>query len=589
MKDKIINKLQQIFKPTKKKVIILCVILAVVGFLGACVHSVRTKVKEAMSGLAMGVSEVTRGNVEATITGSSSVEPYESYDILPPASGDILYAPYEVGDYVEKDAVLYSFDTTDLDLNMQKAQNSLQKSSLSHQQTIDNIDKLNISAPCDGTLSGVSIKAGDEVDNNAEIATIQNTNKLKVTVPFNETQIRHISTGKTAVVSSSSHMTSVNGRVTHVASAATPQADGSRLYDVIVEFNNPGSFTKGLVVGVEVNGQVSPGLGTVEYYSDTTIKAEAGGTVSRVYYNTGDYVRKGQVIASLSSDDMARDLQKSNLEYADAQISLQETQKQLDDYNVTAPISGTVLTKTSKAGDTIDKTNSTVTMMVIGDVSRLKFNLDIDELDISTVSVGQQVNVTADALPDETFIGEISEISMQGESQNGVTTYTAKVVINEPGNLRPSMNVDASIVTASAENVLRVPTTDIKTARGKSYVFVQDENAKAAKSDNKKEDKKNKEGQKNGAPDGGSREPQAPDGYRTVEIVTGVEGDEFTEVISGLEEGQKIQQQSASSSNNMFMMMGGSNGGGPGGGPGGGGNSGGGNSGGSGGQGGPRS
>lgn len=589
MKDKIINKLRQIFKPTKKKVIILCVILAVVGFLGACVHSVRTKVKEAMSGLAMGVSEVTRGNVEATITGSSSVEPYESYDILPPASGDILYAPYEVGDYVEKDAVLYSFDTTDLDLNMQKAQNSLQKSSLSHQQTIDNIDKLNISAPCDGTLSGVSIKAGDEVDNNAEIATIQNTNKLKVTVPFNETQIRHISTGKTAVVSSSSHMTSVNGRVTHVASAATPQADGSRLYDVIVEFNNPGSFTKGLVVGVEVNGQVSPGLGTVEYYSDTTIKAEAGGTVSRVYYNTGDYVRKGQVIASLSSDDMARDLQKSNLEYADAQISLQETQKQLDDYNVTAPISGTVLTKTSKAGDTIDKTNSTVTMMVIGDVSRLKFNLDIDELDISTVSVGQQVNVTADALPDETFIGEISEISMQGESQNGVTTYTAKVVINEPGNLRPSMNVDASIVTASAENVLRVPTTDIKTARGKSYVFVQDENAKAAKSDNKKEDKKNKEGQKNGAPDGGSREPQAPDGYRTVEIVTGVEGDEFTEVISGLEEGQKIQQQSASSSNNMFMMMGGPNGGGPGGGPGGGGNSGGGNSGGSGGQGGPRS
>lgn len=589
MKDKIINKLRQIFKPTKKKVIILCVILAVVGFLGACVHSVRTKVKEAMSGLAMGVSEVTRGNVEATITGSSSVEPYESYDILPPASGDILYAPYEVGDYVEKDAVLYSFDTTDLDLNMQKAQNSLQKSSLSHQQTIDNIDKLNISAPCDGTLSGVSIKAGDEVDNNAEIATIQNTNKLKVTVPFNETQIRHISTGKTAVVSSSSHMTSVNGRVTHVASAATPQADGSRLYDVIVEFNNPGSFTKGLVVGVEVNGQVSPGLGTVEYYSDTTIKAEAGGTVSRVYYNTGDYVRKGQVIASLSSDDMARDLQKSNLEYADAQISLQETQKQLDDYNVTAPISGTVLTKTSKAGDTIDKTNSTVTMMVIGDVSRLKFNLDIDELDISTVSVGQQVNVTADALPDETFIGEISEISMQGESQNGVTTYTAKVVINEPGNLRPSMNVDASIVTASAENVLRVPTTDIKTARGKSYVFVQDENAKAAKSDNKKEDKKNKEGQKNGAPDGGSREPQAPDGYRTVEIVTGVEGDEFTEVISGLEEGQKIQQQSTSSSNNMFMMMGGPNGGGPGGGPGGGGNSGGGNSGGSGGQGGPRS
>lgn len=597
MKDKILKTLKRIFKPTKKKVIIFCILVVIIGLMGACVHSVRKGIREAMSGAVSGVSEVTRGNVEATITGSSSVEPYESYDILPPASGDILYAPYEVGDYVEKDAVLYSFDTTDLDLNMQKAQNSLSKSSLSHQQTLDNMDKLNITAPCNGTLTNVSVKAGDKIGNNAEIASIQNTNKLKVTVPFNESQIGYISKGSTAVISSSAHMTNVNGTVTHVATSPTPQSDGSVLYSVIIEFANPGSFTKGLTVGAQVNGQISPGFGEVMYYDDTTVVSETNGTVTHVYYNTGDYVKKGQVIATLSNDDFTTDLQKSNLDYSDAEISLQETRKQLEDYNVTAPISGTVLTKTSKAGDTIDKTNSTVTMMVIGDISRLKFNLDIDELDISKVSVGQQVNVTADALPNEQFHGEISEISMQGESENGVTTYTAKVVINEPGNLRPSMNVDASIVTASAENVLRVATTDIKTALGKSYVFVQDENAKKDQEKHKDEKEKNEQKSDDKQNDkssmkreDASRMPQAPDGYRTVEIVVGVEGDEYTEVVSGLTEGQKIQQQSTSSSNNNMMMMDGM-GGPPGGGPGGGapsGNSGGGNRSGGGSQGGPR-
>lgn len=594
MKEKIFEKLKQICKPTKKKIIILCIIIAVIGLLGACVHSVRSKIKSAMSGAVMGVSEVTRGNVEATITGSASVEPYESYDILPPASGDILYAPYEVGDYVEKDAVLYSFDTADLDLSMQKAQNSLSKSSLSHRQTIDKMDKLNITAPCDGTLMNVSVKAGDKIGSNAEVASIQNTTKLKVTVPFNKAQIGYISQGQTAVISSSAHMTSVTGKVTHVATSPTPQADGSVLYDVIVEFTNPSSFTKGLTVGVEINGQISPGAGSVEYYDDTTVKSETDGTVTRVYHNTGDYVRKGQVIATLSNDDFSTDLEKSNLDYSDAQLSLQETQKKLEDYNVTAPISGTVLTKTSKAGDTIDKTNSTVTMMVIGDVSRLKFNLDIDELDVSKVSVGQQVKVTADALENQTFMGEISEISMQGETQNGVTTYTAKVIINEPGELRPSMNVDATIITASAENVLRVPTSDIKSALGKSYVFVQDDSAKGDNKGKKSDDrKKNDDYSKENSADGGrsdedvARMPQAPDGYRTVEIVTGVEGDEYTEVVSGLTEGQKIQQQTTSSSNNNMMMggMGGAPGGAPAGGPSG--NSGGGNrSGGS--QGGPR-
>lgn len=581
------ERLKSMFKPTKKKIIVLCIIVAAVILVGFGVHSLKTKLAMVASSLQNNsLSEVTRGDVEVSITGSGSVEPYESYTIIPPVNGDILYAPYEVGDYVEKDAVLYSFDTSDLDTGLEKQQNSLKKTELSRQDTLKSQDKLTITAPCDGTLSAVAVKVGDEIDAKAKIADIQNTSQLKVDIPFNETQIKNIKAGQTAVISSSSHMASVNGKVTHVASSPTPQSDGSMLYSVTVEFTNPGSFTKGLAVGAEINGQISPSSGTVEYYDEKTISSEIDGTVTKVYYKTGDYVRKGQTIAVLSNETVDNDLTKSALDYQDAQLSLKEKQKELDDYNVKSPISGTVITKNSKAGDTIDKTNTTVTMMVVADVSKLKFNLDIDELDVSKVSVGQQVKITADAIADTTFMGEISEISMQGTAENGVTTYTAKVIINEPGQLRPSMNVDATIIVESAQNVLRVPTTDIKTAMGKSYVFVQDDSAKTGKKENNTKEKTNEKAQ-GGQPSGDARQPQAPDGFKTVEITVGIQGDDYTEVLNGLSEGQQIKQQTTSGTNSMMQMMGGAmpEGGGPGDGPsggGGGGHQGGGNGGGSG-------
>lgn len=295
---------------------------------------------------------------------------------------------------------------------------------------------------------------------------------------------------------------------------------------------------------------------------------------------------------------------------------MEQTEKSLEDYKITSPINGTVITKNSKAGDTIDKTNSATTMMVVADVSRLKFELAIDELDVEKVTEGQEVMITCDALPGEEFTGIITNVSVEGTATNGVTTYTAEVEIPEPGNLRPSMNVDASIIVESASDVLMIPTADITTMGDRSFVFVK---GKAATNENKKASKDNDKMQRDGAPDDmnpeegmnppegmtppegdmpeqgdmpdgenmsrgggkdkGSMMPQAPDGYTTVEIQVGIASEDYTEVISGLSEGQEIysKQTSSSSSDSMMPNMGGgmgggmSMGGGMGGGPGGGG------------------
>lgn len=612
-------------KKHRKKFIITAIIIVLIAALGVIIAKKKSGGKTDNQ---IQLSTVTRGDVEKTITGSAAVEPYERYEIIPLVNGEITDAPYEVGDFVNEGDVLYTFDMSDVQLSMQKQQNSMQKSEISRAESQKDIEKLTVTAPCDGIISGMNVSAGDEIANNAEIATVSDTQKMKVELPFNAEQIKHISKGQTAVLSSSAHMSSVNGKVTHVSNSAAAQEDGSMLYTVEVVFDNPGSFTSGIQLGGEINGMVSPGGGEAKCYSEGKAKTETDGTVTKVYHSNGDYVSKGEAIIAISNDTVENSVKKAELDYSDAQIALQEQQEKLDDYIITAPISGTVITKNSKAGDTIDKTNASITMMVVADVSKLKFALEIDELDVGLVNVGQEVEITCDAVEGKTFKGSITEMSMEGTATNGVTTYQATVTIDEPGELKPSMNVDATVIIDSAENVLRVPTTDIKTAMGKSYVFVKDdgkskntdeksngaeqtekmpappadgtvpngenrargsgrpqsadeasgsapaqksESGNGEKSANKQSGDDTTSG-KSGSADNRSRVPEAPEGFKTVEITIGIEGDDYTEVKSGLSEGDQIYKQTVSSSSNQMMpgMMGGMPGGGmPGGAPGG--------------------
>ncbi|MDD6736082.1 MAG: efflux RND transporter periplasmic adaptor subunit [Clostridiales bacterium] len=577
------EKIRQYIKPNMKKLIIFAVVLialiAVIARIAGGKHS-----PAAVS--ARETDTVTRGDITVSITGSASVEPYERYEIIPKVSGDIVYCPYEVGDAVQEGDLLYGFDTSGTDLNVERQRISLQQSQNSYNDALSDGEKLSLTAKNSGVISDLSIKAGQEITAGTKIATVADTDNLEVVLPFTQAQIDSIHVGDSAEITSSKHMSSVYGTVTHKSSASYAGSDGSTLYNVTISFTNPGAFYSGMTVGGSIGSAISPGSGTVENSSQNTVTSETNGTISKVYYQNGDYVKKGTVIATLTSDTITDKIADSTLSYRSAQLSMQQTEKDLEDYNITSPISGTVITKNSKAGDTIDKTNAATTMMVVADISKLKFNLSIDELDVSKVTEGQTVTVTCDALPGETFTGYITNVSVEGTAQNGVTTYSAEVIIEEPGTLRPSMNIDASIIVESAENVLMVPTEDVKTVGDKKYVYVKDSDP--VKSDKKEEPQSGdadkmppanvgKDNPKTGTDTTGGKPdtaPQAPDGYKAVEIQTGISSDDYMEVVSGLAEGQEIYRYSSNSADSSISMsdamgmhggMGGMNGGAPGG------------------------
>lgn len=544
------SKISGFFKPSKKNFIIWAIILILL----IIVFSAFSKNKKNSSVAVRETDTVTYGDVKVTITGSAAVEPYERFEIIPKVSGDIVYCPFDVGDSVSEGDLLYGFDTSSSDLTVERQRLALEQSENSYKNALEERDKLYIKAKNDGIISGLTVKSGQEVKSGTKIADVSDTDNLEVVLPFTSAQIGSIHTGDTATVTSSKHMSSVTGTVTHISSASSAGSGGTAVYSVTVQFKNPGVFYAGMTVGGAIGANVSSGGGTVQNLASSAVYAETDGTVSKVYYKDGDYVTKGTVILALTSDSVDDRITDSTISYKSASLSMRQTEKDLEDYNITSPISGTVITKKSKTGDTIDKTTAQTVMMVVADISKLKFELSIDELDISKVSEGQQVSITCDALPDETFSGYITTISVEGTAQNGVTTYSAEVVIDEPGNLRPSMNIDASVITESAENVLIIPTEDIKTVGNKSFVFV-----KGGEKPSKQTANTSKESDKSSSTPHDFT-PEAPQGYTTVEIKTGISNEDYTEVISGLSEGQEIYRQNTLSTSGGSIMMGGMNG-----------------------------
>jgi len=96
----------------------------------------------------------------------------------------------------------------------------------------------------------------------------------------------------------------------------------------------------------------------------------------------------------------------------------------------------------------------------------------VDELDISSVSIGQTADVAVDALPNTAFTGTVSRISQVGLQQGGVTTYNVTLSVANPAGLMDGMSANADIKTASKQNAVLVPVEALQTVGNDKYVTV---------------------------------------------------------------------------------------------------------------------
>ena len=468
-----------------------------------------------------------RRDVTNTLSGTGTLNPANTYTVKSLVDGKVLTGTIEEGDIVEESNVLYTIDSSDASTNFEKAEIAMQQAQRSYDKVVD---RQYVRAEVAGVVSSLKVTKGDEVTSGQEVAVIRDSSRMLLTLEFPAADAANFSVGQSAAVTLDGTFEQLDGTVTSVSGTDALSAGNLLTRTVTITVKNAGGLTTAQAATASIHGVSSIGSATFAYQAERTLTAQAAGTVTSINVQEGSDVAKDDIILGLSGDDLTESIQSASESLRSAEISMQNLQDAMNNYTITAPISGTIIEKDAKAGDAVKAGD---TLCIVYDLSYLEMNINVDELQISSISVGQKVQITADAVPDKTYVGTVTRVSMKGASNGGTTTYPVSIRIDDTDGLRPGMNANAEIVVAQANNALVVPNAAV--VRG-SYVLVTKDSPSAANADTAME---------------------APEGFVYVPVKTGVSDDDYTQIVSGIQEGDTIGYDPSSVSSDSYYDDGG--------------------------------
>lgn len=410
-------------------------------------------------------------DMTVSVSSTGTVTPIDSYRVNSLVTGEVLEAPFEEGDWVEKGALLYRIDMGDAETALEQAQLSVRQAQLSYDTLVKNLTP---TASAAGVVQTVHVAKGDLVNAGSPIADITDTSTMTITLPFLSADAAQIWPGAGATVTMDGTGETLSGTVEKISTADLVGAGGALIRQVEIRVSNPGALTAQATATATVGTVACAGSGSFQANRSQTVVAMTSGEVTDLYITAGTRVSAGTALASLGGSNVNDSLENAALALENAQFSLKRSQDALDNYVITAPISGEVIEKNFKAGDKLD--NNTLTaaggnLAVIYDMSSLTFEMRIAELDINKIEEGQPVSITASAVEGETFSGYVDKVNLNGTTQSGMTNYPITVQITDPGALKPGMNVSADVIVDKVGQVLCVPVEAVK--RGGESPYVQ--------------------------------------------------------------------------------------------------------------------
>lgn len=220
-----------------------------------------------------------------------------------------------------------------------------------------------------------------------------------------------------------------------------------------------------------------------------------------------------EALTKLRAGTDALDIQSQELAVRQRENVLADAREKLADYKIRAPFDGAAGNILLKKGDTVSSGAQIATIITSKRIAEITLN----EVDIAEVAQGQKAELEFDALPDLKLQGKIAEVDPIGAVLQGVVSYTAKIAFEtKDQRIKPGMSVSATIITREKPNVLMVPNSAIKSQSETKYVEVPAEEITRTR--------------RSAA---GVILSQAP---QQREVAIGASNDEFTEIVSGLEE-----------------------------------------------------
>jgi len=510
------------------------------------------------------LSAVSKGTIITTVDGSGQVSASNQIDLTAKASGAITYVGAVAGQQVKAGSLIAEIDSRDAQIALQNARIALAKlttpDSLSLLQGNDTLAKANQSLT-DAYASGFNTVSKTLLD---MPAVLDGLNAL-------------YNSGYLSSKNTSSGIIGKKGNE-YITSLSTSYYDSKNSFDAVKSFyatiSSPTDTAdaKTLIQKAQATVQmiaqaIKDAQTAVDYVSNyidngnslNASQSASARTDLTAWTNTVSGYVSDLASASSSIDSAENTIAETNgslsklknpdpLDLESAQLAVQQQQNNYENYFIRAPFDGVVATMNVKVGDSASGTIAT--LISPQELAQISLN----EVDVAKIALNDKATLTFDAIPDLTIAGVVSQIDQIGTVSQGVVTYNVKINFDtSDSRVKPGMSVSASIITDVKQDVLTVPNSAIKSSGNQSYVQVLD------------------------APDpevAGTTGVTSKIAPRQVPVQTGLSNDTDTEIVSGLNEGDKIISRTitataatatTSSAPSLFGTGGGNRGGGGGG------------------------
>lgn len=462
---------------------------------------------------------VSKKNLEETVLATAQVVSSTDLDLGFQAGGVVRFVSVKEGDKVYAGQVLASLDQSSAKASLTTAKGSLAQSEANYAKLLAGAAKEDVSVYEDAVASAQHDLDGS---NNSAINTLS-TAYIKIYNAYTTVttlQNNYFSSSDQEGIKVVENRTNINSNLQSAktyldAAQKNPTSENidSAISQMLLSLNNIyGSLSI-------IREQCDTGV----YYARVSATDKTSLDTQKGYINTAltDVTTQKQSIASykiaLQKAQHQLDLKKAPPTQADidlAKAQILSAQGQVDSATVAlnnliivAPSAGTITEVATKVGE---QATAMAKAIVLQDVGNLYAEANVSEANIASLKVGQNIDYTFDALgPDKYFSGKVMTINPASTVISGVVDYKIKGSLENIPNIKPGMTANMTILIAKKDNVLAVPSTAIINKNNKKYVRVVDDVKKIT--------------------------------FHEVQVQTGMEADGgLVEIISGLEEGQKI-------------------------------------------------
>lgn len=323
-----------------------------------------------------------------------------------------------------------------------------------------------------------------------------------------------------------------NGQITPIKTVTVGSQVSGIITKILVDYNSP--VTNGQVIA-----QIDPST-----YEQSLVQAEADMANAKAALSLAqlNHARNKELLAAnalpkADYESTAVALDQANATVKSREAALKKAQVDLERTTIYSPIDGTVITRAVDVGQTVAASLNAPTLFTIAqDLKQMNIEAAVSEADVGGVTEGQTVNFTVDAYPNRTFTGLITQVRYEATTNQNVVNYTTIVSVNNDDlRLRPGMTANATIITAQRKDVLRIPNAALRFKPAEAASAESSSTAEAKPTHNATKtvyvvDKSN-----NASPP------------RATEINTGISDSLWTEVVSGVRDGEFVATGTAQS------------------------------------------